>query len=397
MNYFVFKPKLKIFFGILILVGVLGSVSGLLDEATHGQRFWSNLLINSFFFFGLGLGALFFLALQKVAQAGWSVLLKRIFEATSLFLPVAAIFIILSIAASSLHIAHTYHWMVEGIMDETHANFDPIIAGKSGFLNLPFFWIRTLIYLAVFIGFALLFRKRSLQEDQVGGLEFHKGNINLAAGFMVLFAIFSSVLSWDWIMSIDTHWFSTLFGWYSFAGVWCSSMVFMTILVLWLKTLGYLPQVNENHIHDMGKWVFALSFLWAYTWFSQFMLIWYADIPEEVTYYQERFDTFNTLTWVTFAVNFVLPMVFLMSRNAKRNPFWLTSIGIIIFIGHWLDVYLMVMPGTLHDLSQLGFTEIGMFLGFLGLFLWVVLKQLSNVPLVVEKNVFLEESIHHHF
>ena len=292
---FILKPNIKIFASLFILIGIVSAVFGFLDHDTHGQRFWSNLLVNAFFFFGISLGALFFLALQHVAQAGWSVLLKRIFEATALFLPVGAIFIVISLGASGLHISHTYHWMLEGIMQEGHVNYDPIIAGKEGFLNQPFFWIRTTIYLTVLIGFTLLFRKRSLSEDKIGGVNFHTKNINLAAGFMVLFAVISSVMSWDWVMSIDTHWFSTLFGWYSFAGFWCTAMVFMTLLIICLKSSGYLKDVNENHIHDMTKWIFALSFLWSYIsqgrFRKNFML------PKKFflrTYHMAYFNMYNT-------------------------------------------------------------------------------------------------------
>ena len=390
---FIFNNKIKAVLAVLMLLGVVSSVFAFLDHASHGQRFWSNFLIDGFFVFSLGLGALFFLALQYATEAAWSVLLKRVFEATALFIPVGAVLIIIALLSGTLHLSHTYHWMLEGIMQKGHENYDAIIASKAGYLNQPFFWLRTLVYLGTFIAFVYIFRKRSLLEEVAS----YKGSVKLSAIFLVLFGVFSSTLSWDWIMSIDTHWFSTLFGWYVFAGFWCSALIFMLVLTVALKMQGLLPNVNDSHIHDLSKWVFALSFLWSYVWFAQFMLIWYSDIPEEVTYYQERFGHYKILMLGVFAVNFILPMILLMSRDAKRNYTRIIWVSSIIFVGHWLDVFLMITPGTLHEKGQVSFVEIGMFLGFVALFLWVVLQNLSKAPLEIQNHPFKEESEHHHF
>jgi len=278
-------------------------------------------------------------------------------------------------------------------------NFDLLIANKKAFLNQPFFWVRTLLYLGVFLFFARWFRGQSLQMDKETGESLVKRtlmNYRRSALFLVFFAVFSSTLSWDWIMSIDTHWFSTLFGWYVFAGMWVSAMITAVILVLYLKRKGYLPQVNNSHIQDMGKWVFAISFLWSYLYFSQFMLIWYSNIPEEVTYFQTRINEYPVLMWGTFFINFAVPMVMLMSRDAKRNPRFLIFVGSIIFIGHWLDVNMMVMPGSLgHDFHGVGLLEVGMLVTFLGIFLFTVLNTLTKAPLTVVNHPYLDESIHH--
>jgi hypothetical protein len=196
-------------------------------------------------------------------------------------------------------------------------------------------------------------------------------------------------------MSIDTHWFSTLFGWYVFSGIWVSAMIFLMLFVIWLQNQGYLSFVNKSHLHDVSKWVFALSFLWTYLWFSQFMLIWYSNIPEEVTYYIHRLEHFKGLFFGVFLVNFAFPMIILMSRDAKRVIGYLLFVGALIFIGHWLDVYLMIMPGGVGHL-HFGFMEIGMFIGFLGLFLFTVFNSLSKAPLLVKNHPFVEESKHLH-
>lgn len=270
---------------------------------TH-QRSWASLLINSFFFFGIALGALFFYALQNATETAWTVLLKRVFEGIYSYLAVGAVTIVVVMAAGSMHMHHLYHWMDHTLyheymvgegheaqyMDEAvqgavaNPNYDELIANKSAYLNQPFFWVRTLLYLAVFLFFARWFRNQSLQLDKETGDSLVKRtllNYRRSALFLVFFAVFSSTMAWDWIMSIDTHWFSTLFGWYVFSGMFVSAMITAVILVLYLKRKGYLPQVNNSHIHDLGKWVFAISFLWTYLYFSQFMLIWYSDVPRK--------------------------------------------------------------------------------------------------------------------
>jgi hypothetical protein len=254
-----------------------------------------------------------------------------------------------------------------------------------------------LVYIAVYVIFWNGFRKRSLEEDKVGGTDLHFKNYKRGALFLVYFAVFVCTSSWDWLMSIDAHWFSTLFGWYVFAGMWCSAMIVLVCLTLYLKKLGYLPKVNENHIHDLAKWTFATSFLWSYLWFSQFMLIWYANIPEEVTYYKTRIDHYKLMYFLMFFINFAFPMLLLMSRDAKRHAGVLTAVGLIIFGGHWTDVYIMVMGGSMGTHAFIGFLEIGMAVLFLGFFIRIILWNLTKAPLTPVNHPFLDESIHHEF
>jgi hypothetical protein len=164
---------------------------------------------------------------------------------------------------------------------------------------------------------------------------------------------------------------------------------------LYLKKKGYLPNVNESHIHDLGKWTFATSFLWSYLWFSQFMLIWYANIPEETTYHLTRIKDFKFLYFGMFIINFAFPMLLLMSRDAKRHAGVLTFVGMVVLFGHWVDVYIMVMAGSMGGSAYIGFMEIGLMLLVLGIFIKVVLNNLSKAPLTVKNHPFLDESIHH--
>ena len=391
---FKITSKAKMVTTVLMVVGLLATILGIVMNAGDHHlftRIMANGLVNSFFFFSLGLGALFFLALQYATETGWYASVKRVIEGIAGYLPYGIGFLVLVLGLLSLnHGGHIYTWM-----DPETVKHDAIIQGKSAYLNLPFFWIRTIAYLATYYLFWTGFRKRSLEEDRVGGTEIHFKNYKRGALFLVFFAVFSSTSSWDWLMSIDVHWFSTLFGWYTFAGMWCSTMVVLVITILYLKKLGYLPKVNDSHIHDIGKWTFATSFLWSYLWFSQFMLIWYANIGEEVAYYMARIENFQILYFSMFVINFAFPMLILMSRDAKRNAGILTLVGLIILAGHWLDVYIMVSAGSLGANAHIGLLELGMVVLMLGLFIRVVLMNLTKAPLTPVNHPFLDESVHH--
>jgi len=243
--------------------------------------------------------------------------------------------------------------------------------------------------------FYMGFRKRSLREDVEGGTKLHFKNFTKAALFLVLFGYMSSTSTWHWLMSIDPHWFSTLYGWYIFSGMWLTGMVTVLMIVLYLKKLGHLQIVNDSHIHDIGKWIFALSFLWSYLFFSQFMLIWYPNIPEEAIYYTFRFENYKVIYWGMFMANFIIPMVILMSREAKRHIGILIVVCLLILMGHWTDIYMLVTPGTMGEYGTIGLLEIGLFMTFLGLFIYWILNTISKAPLVPKNHPYLDESKHH--
>ncbi len=394
---FKISSKAKTLTVILMAIGIIGIGLGVWVELSKGdsnnlsQRFMANMLVDSFFFFGIGMGAMFFLALQYATETGWYASIKRVVESVTGFIPYGSALLILTLLLLTfMQGGGVYTWM-----DESHVKGDELLEGKSFYLNTTFFWIRTLVYIAVYIIFWNGFRKRSLQEDKVGGTDIHFTNYKKGALFLVFFAVFACTSSWDWVMSIDAHWFSTLFGWYVFAGMWCSAMIVLVCLTLYLKKQGYLPKVNENHIHDLGKWTFATSFLWSYLWFSQFMLIWYANIPEEVTYYKLRIDHFKLMYFLMFFINFAFPMLLLMSRDAKRHAGVLTAVGVIIFAGHWTDAFIMVMGGSVGKGAFIGPLEIGMAVLFLGFFIRIILTNLTKAPLTPVNHPFLDESIHH--
>jgi len=281
---------------VLMAIGLIALIFGF---TTNPHSAWPSLLFNNYFFLGISVFAVFFIALQYVSEAAWSIVLKRIPEAVISFLPITGLIMLVIMVSGAMHFGgnHIYHWMEDGIMQEfllddlgnlilddagdeiPNPTYDKIIAGKEAFLNTTFFLLRSVIYILGWIYFGRKLKKLSLSEDQHGGLSYYNKGVKTSAWFMVFFAVTSAVASWDWIMSIDVHWFSTLFGWYVFSEWAAIGFATILLITLYLKRLGYLGHVNDSHIHDLGKWVFAFSLVWTYMWFSQFMLIWYANIP----------------------------------------------------------------------------------------------------------------------
>ncbi len=396
LNYNFTDNNKKIAYG-LMGGGVLLALLGAFTIHEHAaQRIWANLLVNGFYFMAIALGATFFMAVQYAAEAGWSAGLKRVFEAVSQYLPIGCGVVLLCILGSQLHLNHLYHFMDPDLYDPKSEHYDEIMVGKQAYFNPIFYWARILAY---FVGWSLFmraFRKRSLQEDLQESVLRHRKSMDFSAWFLVFFAVTSSTMSWDIIMSIDAHWFSTLFGWYCFAGMFVSALITINLLVIHLKENGYFEHINENHLHDLTKFMFAFSVFWAYLWTAQFLLIWYANIPEEVTYYMDRWENYKWLWVFNLAINFVFPFLVLMTRDAKRRWGTVKFVGSVIIIGHWLDVFIMVMPGTVKEHWGIGPLEIGMLLAFLGLFIFVVLSSLAKAPLVAKNHPFLEESKHHH-
>ncbi|MBI2969016.1 MAG: quinol:cytochrome C oxidoreductase [Bacteroidetes bacterium] len=388
---FEFSKKLKTVCYILIAVGIITVIAGFMSGET--VRTWSNLLIDNFLFLAIAVFGTFFVALLYLTESAWGVTMKRIPEAMSQFLWVAGV-IMLLIFIGGHH--YLYHWTHPELTDPASPRFDALITEKSVYLNTPFFLIRMVFILGIWIFCTHLLRKYSRRQDDQGWQGYHKKSRFTSAVFMVFFAVTCVVAAWDWLMSLEPHWYSTIFGWYVFGSLWVSGTAVAILLLVYLKRKNLLPNVNANHLHDMGKWLFALSCMWTYLWFSQFMLIWYANIPEEAAFYLPRIKHYPELFYGMLFVNFLLPFLVLMSRDSKRNTVYLVAVAILVFIGHWLDFYVLVMPATVGEYWSIGWIEAGILLGFIGGFLFVTFKSLTKASLEVKQHPFLQECVHHH-
>lgn len=353
---------------------------------------WSALYVACIFFMLVSLGVLVFYAIQQVAQAGWSPVLFRVMQGITAYLPVGSVIFFVILILCGLHLNHLFIWLDPEVV----AN-DKLIANKAGYLNFPFWIVRAAIFLTGWSLYQYFSRKNCLAQDEANDDLNYKKNFKLSAMFLVFFIVSESIMSWDWIMSIDPHWFSTLFGWYVFASFFVSAITTIALVTLYLKSRGFLEYVNTSHIHDLAKFMFGFSVFWTYLWFSQYMLIWYANIPEEVTYYITRIELYNLPFFGAVVMNFVFPLLILINTDFKRITWVLVMAGVVILGGHYIDFFNMIMPGTVGDRWFIGISEIASVLFFLGLFIYVVFTAMTKVPLLAKRNPFIEESKHFHY
>jgi hypothetical protein len=418
MNQFTLESKHKsVLIGALILGILCLGLTFLGDDEFH-SRFWSNYLHNTVFFTGIAFVSLFILAAFTTAYAGWHTVFKRIWEAYAFFLIPGLILFLVIIAGIWGHFHHLYHWT-----NEADVNTDPILAGKSSFLNKYWYTFGTIIIVGIWIYFAQKIRSISLEEDLKGTADyaFHRRLRRWSAAFLPIAGFTSAALIWQWVMSVDAHWYSTLFAWYATAS-WFVSTIALTIMTLiFLKSRGYYENVTNEHLHDLGKYMFAFSVFWTYLWFSQYMLIWYANNGEETIYFRTRLDDYRVLFFGNLLLNFATPFLVLLRNDTKRKYGTLVFASIICLFGHWWDFFLMIKPGVLHTAHEAmaagaehaaeaahhgggftaGFTipgllEVGTMIGFLGGFLWFVLSRLEKAPLTPSNDPYIEESLHHH-
>ncbi|MGB5024677.1 MAG: hypothetical protein WBO44_04965 [Saprospiraceae bacterium] len=440
MNTIQIPTKDKVVLGVMGFIGILSLVTILLTDDAYFTRFWSSLLQNGVFFTLIALMALFFICVSRTAYAGWNVGFKRVWEAMSGFLWVG--FAIMFFIALGVYFNwhHLYHWSDADIV----AN-DKVLKGKSSFLNKHFYSVVGLGILASWIFFASKMRKLSVEEDDHGDQHFeHYNKMKFWAAIFLPVAGFSSAaVIWLWYMSVDPHWYSTMFAWYTGASCFVSMIALTILFLIYLKSRGYYHNVNQEHFHDLGKFMFAFSVFWTYLWFSQYMLIWYGNIGEETVYFQTRIQQYPILFYGNLVLNFALPFLILMRNDNKRKYGTLIAVGIIVFFGHWWDTFQMVKPGTYHTALEMsmehhagpatsealtkdthaapaqhevnehdghandkhmppvgyfipGLADIGLMIGFLALFFATTLHFLSKAPLVPKNDPFLQESLHHH-
>jgi hypothetical protein len=400
-EYFVVPGRYKQWTYGLIGVGVLSLIIGfiLYGREDHGTRFWAALLQNSVYFLLVVNAAMFFFTATTLAMGGWPLVFRRVTEAISAsVIPLGIItFVILMCLVFGGHDA-IYVWINKDIVAH-----DEILNGKKGFLNPSFFTVYTILTIGLWIGLGYKMRQLSRSIDGAplsteDGKRYIFTNTVWAAVYIVWFALtVASVVPWLWLMSINAHWFSTMYSWYTFASTFVAGMALISLFVVYFKNQGYLEFVNKEHLHDLGKFQFAFSIFWTYLWFDQFMLIWYANISEETIYFKTRFEgAYIGIFYLNLVINFLAPLLIFMSRSSKRNYATVTFMSVLLLFGHWLDFYQMVFAGPYPDHVPMNIFDFGIAAGFVGLIMWQTGRVFSKFPILAKNHPFLKESIIHH-
>ncbi len=359
------SPLFKIGSFILIAVGVAAFIIGFINDPT---RAWANFLLNNVYFVSLSAGAVLFLSLQRVTQSGWSAGFIRVPEAIGMYLPIAAVLFLIMI----LGVQSIYHWAHPGIIDH-----DPLIAHKAPYLNVPFWAGRMIVFLGLWVLLAWMLRKQSLKHDEIGGMELFRKTEHISKIYVFVITITFTFAGFDWVMSVDPHWYSALFALKNFVSAFFHAAAVIAFIVLIMNKLGYFPFLNKSHMHDFSSYIFMLCIIWGYFWFAEFMIIWYANIPEETSYYIQRMqgDDFRVMFFANIIINWFIPFMIMMPKKSRRSAITLKIIIPILLIGFFIDLYVQIFPGV-YGSRVIGFNEIGGFLGFAGLFT----RELSRTP-----------------
>ena len=370
---------------VAIVAGVVTAVGALLDPVHTGTA----LLTAAMYVLGMALGGLAFVAFAYLTKAGWSVAIRRVPEVFAATLPLGAVLILLAL----VFLPWIYEWSHADVVEG-----DPILQSKAGWLSPAFFWVRAVAYLVLWLLFARALNRSSTNQDLDGDVRRTNRNVALSALFLVVFAVTFSLATFDWLMSLEPHWFSTVYAVYNFSGMFVAALSAMIIAAILLRQLGPFEGIlRPDHLHDMAKLLFGFATFWAYIWFCQYMLIWYANIPEETAYFSLRQrGAWGVLMHANVVVNWLIPFLVLLPRPAKRSESVLLKVCVLLLIGRWLDLYLMIAPShqregpvpTLWDASAMVFG--------VALLVLVLLRVLGRVRLVPKRDPMLAESLHHH-
>ena len=386
-GHFVAGKSFKTLYSVAIFLGVVLFALALYKD--H-DRAWHGFLTSYMYWTDLALGGLFFVALQHVTKAGWSVNIRRICESFTAFLPFAAVGALVLFFFGSKHL---YIWMDPEIVQN-----DAILQGKSAYLNPTFFLIRLVVFFGMWLAFSNKIVGNSLKQDADGDPKWTLRNVPLSVGFMVVFALSYSLFSVDTLMSLQPHWFSTIWGVYNFAGLFQSFFAMAIIFVVYAMKKGWLRGlVSEDHLHDLGKFLKGFTVFMAYIGFSQFLLIWYANLPEETIFYLARSNGWwMAITFSLLILKFAVPFLLLLPRWAKRTPNHLVMVSCLILAMQYVDIHWMVYPNLDAFTPKFSWQEVGSFLMLGGIFFWSTTSFLSKHKLVPVRDPRIEESIHHH-
>ncbi len=383
-NKFIFKRNLKLASIVLIVIGAIAMIYTFI---TQPERGWANLLLNNFYFLSLAIGASFFFAIQYITQSGWSSMFKRVPEAMMSFIPYAGIIMLFLYFG----LKELYPWSHPDIVAG-----DTLIQHKSAYLNVPFFFIRMILAFVIWTIMTQLLRRLSLAEDRNGGMIYFEKSEFWSKVHIFILALTFSIVSFDWIMSIDVHWYSSIFSVKNFVSAFYHGSVVIALIVILLHQSGYYQKLNKSHLLDFSRYIFILCIIWGYVAFSQFMLIWYGNIPEETEYYAHRWESgYEWIFYANYIINWFIPFVLLLSQSINKNIRIVQAVCVLLIIGQYIDFYDQIFPGVM-ETAVFGLPEIGFFLGFTGLFTFIVSKTLSSAPLIPLNHPYLEESLYHH-
>ncbi|HAF25185.1 MAG TPA: hypothetical protein DCK93_20150 [Blastocatellia bacterium] len=378
---FITSREQKILF-VMLGIGVTGFAAGLY---TNDPRLWPSFLLNAFFFLTLALGAAVFVSINHVANAGWGTAIRRVPEAMMSYLPLGAL--------AMLALFFGRDTLYEGLRSFFGYNGKPMVF-KNAYLSTPFFFSRMAVFLGLWVLLAWLIKRESRRQDVDGDLGHTSKSRKYAAIFLAVFALTFTFASFDWLMSIEPLFYSTIYAFYTISGLLLAGFAAITILVILLRRRGFLPEVNENHLHNLGKLVFGFSTFWAYIWLCQYLLIYYANLPEETIYYIRRMQTpgWKALFFLNIFLNWLIPFALLLSRGAKRSEGWLLLACGIVLVGHWIDLYVMIFPALEHS-ALIGLVDVAIVIGFASLFLQSFLAGLRKAALLPKRDPYLAESL----
>jgi hypothetical protein len=369
--------------GILVSGIVLGAIGiAVLGSRAGWAQFWANWILWLLFILTIGLGCLFIVGLEHVIGAKWSVPIRRVPERLSGLI----LFISPALLLALLSLRHLYPW--------THPEIaNPLISGKAAWLNAPFFIIRVLICLALWLLAYWIFVRGSLRQDHHKDARFNVRARRLAPLFMILFGITITVVAFDWISSLEPTWYSDIMGVYVFSGSFLAGLSATALLLLYLMAKRRLPGVGPDHVHNVGSFLFAFTVFWGYIGFAQFMLMWYANLPEEVFWYKERIEgLWLPIILVIVLLHFFVPFLVLIPRDAKSNPRKLMCVAILMLLAHWLDLYWMIMP-ALGGNPRFGLLEMSFAVFFVCLALLWIRRSLSRGADMPVGDPFLKEGL----
>ena len=382
------KSNERILLYVFLAIGVLGAIASLEYSASGNlqlsRRFWAVFLQNSFYLITIALGGAVFVAVNNVTNASWTSVLRRVPEAMMSYIPVGAVTILLLFFGRGL----LYEWTYTSYSHHGHE-----LVFKNTYLSTEFFFLRMVLYLAIWIALIYLIKRESFRQDETGSLKHTKNAKILSAIFLVVFGITFTFASIDWVMSIEPMFFSTIYAFYHIAGVLLAGTAAITILTILLRRRGYLKEVGDKQMHNLGKLVLGFATFWAYIWVCQYILIYYANIPEETIHYVRRTSpSWSNVFILSLFLNWIIPFLMLLQRKVKFYERWMLAACGIVLIGHWVDLYVLIFP-TFFETPMISPVDLALPLGFAALFLLTFARYLKVGSLIPKNDPYLQEGM----